>query len=72
MKKIICFILIFLTLASAVSCGGDDSTTTTGDSAPVGNEDIHVVHPEYEISALVDNTRFSSIDGFVNACTDAS
>ena len=65
MKKIICFILILLMMASAVSCGGDDSTTTT-DFVPIDNNEIPVVHTEYEISSLVDNSRFSSIDKYKN------
>ncbi len=71
MKKIICFILVLLMLASAVSCGGDGSTTTT-DFVPIDNNEIPVVHTEYEISSLADSTRFSSIDRFKNTYTDES
>ena len=71
MKKIMCFILILIMLASAVSCGGDDSTTTT-DLPPIDDDEIPVVHPEYEISSLVDNTRFSSLDNYIGTYSENS
>ena len=71
MKKIMCFILILIILASAVSCGGDDSTTTTV-LPPIDDNEIPVVHPEYEISSLVDNTRFSSLDNYISTYSENS